>query len=177
MKDATTAIVRNYSFLCGWLEIQELRQQAELAKLEAARTWKPDGAPLEACQAKAMTGALWLYVRKARAPVYASRHCISELDGCKREVLRSIDHVPLPAEPAEAHLDRHRVANLITRMLALLPGGDLAGEVLLEERKPAEVAKLRKVPVRDVYQAVQDAKKRLGRSRQLREYALEYLGA
>ena len=109
MKDATTAIVRNYSFLCGWLEIQEMRQEAELAKLEAARTWKPDRAPLEAWQAQAMTGALWLYVRRARSPVYASRHCIAELYGCKRAVLRSIDHVSLPAAPAEERLDRHRV--------------------------------------------------------------------
>ena len=176
MKDATIAIVRNYSYLCGWLEVQELRQQAELAKLEAARTWRPGLAPLEAYQSKAMTFSLWLYVRTARAPVYASRHCIRELDACKRADLFSAREGCEPVVPPEECIDRHRVKNLITRMLALLPRGDLAGEVLLGERKPAEVAETRRVPVREVYQAVRDAKKRLAGSRRLREYAMEYLG-
>jgi len=176
MRDATNAIVNNYSHLCGWLEAQELRQEAEIAKLEAARTWKPDGAPIEAYQAKAMTGALWLYVHRARAPVYASRHCIHDLDACKRATLLDARTVPESVAAPEERIDRHRVANLITRMLALLPGGDLASEVLLEEHKPAAVAARRQVPVKDVYQAVQDAKKRLARSRRLRDYAMEYLG-
>ena len=108
--------------------------------------------------------------------MYASRHCLAELDACKRADLLAARHVPDAIAPQEERVDRHRVSNIITRMLALLPGGDLAGEVLLGERKPAEVAVARRVPVRDVYQAVRDAKKRLGRSRQLRAYAEEYLG-
>ena len=176
MKDATTAIVRNYGYLCGWLEAKELRQQAELAKLETLRKWKPGGAPLESYQAQVMAYSLWLYVRKARAPVYASRHCIRELDACKRVALSTARDVHDSDMLQEERIDRHRVKNLITRMLALLPGGDLAGEVLLGERKPAEVAETRRVPVGDVYQAVRDAKKRLARSRQLRDYAMEYFG-
>ena len=176
MKDATTAIVRNYAHLCGWLEVQELRQQAELAKLEAIRTWKAGGAPLEAWQAKAMTYSLWLYVRTARAQVYASRHCIHDLDACHRADLVSAHNAPAFGVPEEERIDRHRVKNLITRMLALLPRGDLAGEVLLGERKPAEVAETRRVPVREVYRAVRDAKRTLVKSRQLQEYAMEYLG-
>jgi hypothetical protein len=176
MRDATTAIVRNYSYLCGWLEVQELRQQAELAKLEAARTWKPGLAPLEALQATTMKYALLDYVIRARVPVYASRHCVAELDACERVDLLAAREVCDPVVPPEERIDHHRVKNLITRMLALLPRGNLAGEVLLGERKPAEVAVARKVPVRAIYQAVRDAKRTLARSRRLREYAMEYLG-
>jgi hypothetical protein len=179
MKDATNAIVRNYSALTGWLEAQELRQQAELAKLEAARTWKPGGDPLVACQNKAMTWALWRYVRQERAPVHANlghRSGVLALDGCHRVDLLAARGTPASGESYEERSDRRRLSNIITRMLALMPSGNLAGEVLLAERKPAEVAQARKVPVRAVYQAVQDAKRTLVQDRTLRQFAAEFFG-
>jgi DNA-directed RNA polymerase specialized sigma24 family protein len=179
MKDATNAIVRNYSALTGWLEAQELRQQAELAKLEVARTWKPGGAPLVACQNAAMKWALWRYVRWARGPVYANlghRAGTEALDACRSVDLLALRGQPDIGDSHEDHLDKRRMANIITRMLALMPSGELAGEVLLGERKPAEVAQERKVPVREVYQAVQDAKRKLKGSRRLRQFVAEYFG-
>ena len=179
MKDATTAIVRNYAAITPWLEVQELRQQAELAKAETASTWKPGGAPLVACQNKAMTLALWRHVRLQRAPIYADlghRTGVVALDACCRVDLVAARDIPAQELPAEEHVDKRYLRNLLTRMLALLPMGDLAGEVLLRERKPADVAKERELPVREVYQAVKDAKRSLGRSQLLREFAVEYFG-
>lgn len=179
MKDATTAIVRNYAALASWLEVQELRQQAELAKAETVRTWKPGGAPLVACQNKAVTWALWRHMRLERSPIYVNlghRAGAIALDGLCRVNLVAARGVPAAELPAEERVDRRHLANIITRMLALLPMGDLAGEVLLGERKPAEVAKERKLPVREVYQAVRDAKRSLGRNQRLREFAVEYFG-
>ena len=179
MKDATTAIVRNYAALTPWLEVQELRQQAELAKAEVARTWKPGDAPLVACQNNAMKWALWRHVRLQRSPIYANlghRSGVAALDSCFRVDLVAARDMPAVGLPAEENVDRRHLHNLITRMLALLPMGDLAGEVLLGERKPAEVAKARKLPVREVYQAVKDAKRSLGRSQRLREFAVESFG-
>lgn len=179
MKDATTAIVRNYAALTPWLEVQELRQQAELAKAETARTWRPGGAPLVACQNKAVTWALWRHVRLERSPIYANLGHLEgavALDGFFRVDLLAARHVPAPEQPVEEHVDRRHLKNLVDRMLALLPMGDLAGEVLLAERKPAEVARERRVPVLSVYRAVRDAKRSLGRSERLRRFAEEYFG-
>jgi hypothetical protein len=179
MKDATTAIVRNYAALTPWLEVQELRQQAELAKAETSSTWKPGGAPLVACQNKSVTWALWRHVRLERSPVHANlghREGVIALDSCSRVDLVAARNVSAQVLPVEEHVDRRHLANLITRMLALLPMGDLAGEVLLGERKPAEVAQERRVPVLAVYRAVRDAKRTLGRSQRLQRFAEEYFG-
>ena len=176
MIDATNAIVRNYAFLCGWLEAQDLRQQAELAKLEAAKTWKDGSAPLEGWQAVVMRRSLWAYTRQNRAPITASINRLNKLDVCRSVDLEHARSVPTEVATPEERLDRHRFAKIITRILALLPGGDLASEVLLEERKPAEVAQSRRVPVREVYQATREARQALQGDRRLRAYAEEYLG-
>ena len=178
MKDATNALVRNYGALCGWIEAQELRQQAELAKLEAARTWKPGGAPLVACQGKAMLWSLWEHVRRVRAPVHAdpgNRAGAQALDAARAVDIEAARDVSVASVPADEQVDRRRIVAIALRELAALPSGHLAGEVLIFDHNPAEVAEAQGIPVREVYLAVRHAKRHLSASQPLRAYAEEYL--
>jgi DNA-directed RNA polymerase specialized sigma24 family protein len=173
MKDATRAIVSNYLRNRWWLEKQDLIQEAELAKLEATRYWKPGGAPLEAYQARVMANHLCYYVALRRSPVYAPTNRIGalyEAQGCGVAAARN---VPAPGQPAVECMDRAHMAELVRRALALMALGDLAAEVLLAERKPAEVAAARGVPVQKVYRATRDARRALREDEGLRAFVEE----
>ena len=170
MKDATRAIVSNYLRNRWWLEKQDLIQEAELAKLEATRYWRPGGAPLEAYLARAMANHLCYYVARCRCPVYAPTNRIGalyEAQGCAETAARNI---PASGQPAIERMDRARMAELVRNALAVMALGDLAAEVLLAERKPAEVAAARGVPVRKVYRATRDARRALREDEGLRAF-------
>ena len=67
-------------------------------------------------------------------------------------------------------LNSARAAAMVCLALALIDPSKLAREVLIEERRPEEVATARKVPVRTVYKAVREAKRNLRGEPWLREF-------
>ena len=171
MKDATRAIVNAYLRKCSWLEEDDLSQEAELAKLEAARTWKATGAPLEAYQATVVAHTLCRYVWNAQWPVYApTRHLPAGVDLGKASVTTACN-IRYTAVQPEERMDSERATAMVREALALLSIGDLASEVLLHERKPAVVARARGVSVQQVYRAARDAKRALQENKGLRAFA------
>ena len=171
MKDATKAILNHYLWTCPWVDRDDLAQEAELAKLEAARHWKPTGAPLEAYQATAMAHTLRRYTWDFRWPVYAPvRHLDLNRFDLRKVSLVKTGRMPGTDEPADVRLDSNRAVEMVRTALALLHCGDLAADVLLGERKPAEVARARRVPVAKVYRAARDAKRALRESKELRAF-------
>ncbi len=171
MKDGTRAIVNHYLRTCPWMDKDDLSQEAELAKLEAARHWKPTGAPIEAYQAPAMYHALRRFTWDFRWPVYAPvRHLDTNRFDLRRAGLAEARRTPAPGAAADAGIDSTRAAEHVRTALALLHCGDLAAEVLLSERKPAEVAKARRIPVAQVYRAARDAKRALRENEGLRAF-------
>jgi DNA-directed RNA polymerase specialized sigma24 family protein len=175
MKDATKAILNHYLRQCPWMDRDDLAQEAELAKLEAARHWRPTGAPLEAYQATAMAHTLRRYTWDFRWPVYAPvRNLDTTRFDLRKAGLAAARRLPGTDEPADVRMDSARAAEMVRTILALLNCGDLAAEVLLREREPEEVAKARSVSVSKVYREVRYAKrklqKKLGRNQELRAF-------
>jgi DNA-directed RNA polymerase specialized sigma24 family protein len=173
MRDATRAIVSNYLRNCWWLEKHDLIQEAELAKLEAARYWKPGGAPLEAYLARVVANHLCYYVARCRCPVYAPTNRIGAMYETQPCAISAARNIPASGQPPVEHMDRARMAELVRRALAVIALGDLAAEVLLAERKPAEVAAARGVPVQKVYRATRDARRALREDEGLRAFVEE----
>ena len=170
MKDATRAVVNAYLRKCSWLEEDDLSQEAELAKLEAARTWKAAGAPLEAYQATVIAHTLCRYVWKSRWTVHApTRHLPEGIDLRSVGLSKAINMRYTAVHPEE-RLDSERAASMVREALALLSIGDLASEVLLHERKPAAVARARGVSVQQVYRAARLAKRALQENKGLRAF-------
>lgn len=175
MRDATKAIVRNYHRLCRWLDIRDLIQEAEVAKLEAAQTYETGGPPPEAYNARAMAFSVRRYVMKARAPVSGSSHenALQALGGTRACDLQALRSNAGDSGQYERHVDMARAAKIVHSVLNLLEDGQLAGEVLLHERKSAEVAKAYRVPVRTVYRAARAARVALAEQPTLRAYGEE----
>ena len=175
MKDATKAILNNYLRTCPWMDKDDLAQEAELVKLEAARHWKPTGgAPIEAYQAKAMIYHLRRYVWDAHWPVYAPvRHLDTNRFDLRGASVAKAARMAATIDHSDERIDSTRAAEMVRDALALLHAGDLAAEVLLAERKPAEVAKARRVPVGQVYRAARDAKRALRENEGLRAFVEE----
>ena len=172
-QQAIKAICNNYSRIYWRLDRRDMEQEATMAALKAARTWSPtDGTPLHCYQARAAVLAVRRYCTKAVCPV----------SGCEniRDTL-TIEELPLYAveETAdgfaspEGHYYRNRLAAEIRRILYGLPDGRLASLVLLDEYKPAEVAREERCKLRRVYRATTRAYQALAASPTLQMYAAE----
>jgi hypothetical protein len=172
MTATTRALLNHYLRTCPWVDREDLQQEAALAELEAARQWKDGGAPLDVCQRSATRQRLGRYVWAFRWPVTADRR---RFDPAKHDLRKApiaglratADQAPL----ADALLHSRRAAEMVRQAFALLAIGDVAAEVLLGERKPAEVAAARRVPVQMAYRAVRVARRALREDRHLQEFA------
>ena len=153
---AVCSVVANYTRMAGgWLGADELQQVAAVTMLEAARTWKPGGAPLENYQAKAVAFRLKRYIAKMRRPASAREDMATAEDA-------------LPPQ-AEWHIDLKRAAEEVQRILSRQSRAAVA--VLLEERAPAEVAAELGLSAARVYTEAQAARRALRGSRKLRALA------
>ena len=171
---AVRAVVRAYQRRAGWLEAADLQQQAALTMIEAARTWRPEGVPpdavqtmtpLEAYQVAAVARNLKRYIAAQASPVHETHGQASGAQGCSLEALASAGEAPR----AEFHIDLGKACAEVARILA--GRSPAVRAVLLEERKPAEVAADLGVPVQAVYQAVNAATRALRASRKLARLA------
>ena len=162
---AVRAVVRNYQRRAMWIEAADLQQQAALTMIEAARTWRPGDAPLGSYQAAAVARHLGRYIAAQASPVHETHGQGSGAQGCSLEALASTGEAP----QAEFHIDLGKACAEVARILA--GRSPAVRAVLLEERKPAEVAADLGVPVQAVYQAVNAATRALRASRKLARLA------
>ena len=166
---AIRVICNNYSARYWTLDRRDMEQEAVAAALEAERTWRPDGAPLACYQARAAALAVRRYCARAACPV----------SGCSREPATAWQQKVVPlsemtsVEEPDSHYWRRRVAAEIRRILYGLPDGRLAKMVLLDEYKPAEVAREERCKLRRVYRATSRAYQALAESKILQNYAAE----
>lgn len=168
LDQAISVICANYARRYPSLDIRDMRQEATVAALEARRTWRRGGAPLHCYQARAAALAVRLYCAKARCPVSGWAGNLAALG----RIQRASDGLAIdPAPDPETHYYRRRLAAEIRRILYGVPDGHLAALVLLDEYKPAEVARQQRRPLRQIYRATHRAYQALASSETLREYA------
>ena len=162
---AVSAVIRRYARRSAWIEAMELQQQAVVIMAEAARTWKPGPVPLASYQAAAVARQLGRYIAAQASPVHETHGQLSGARGCDLEALEHVGATPCP----ERLIDIARACAEVRRILAARSVA--ARAVLLEERKPAEVASAMGLSVRAVYVEVNAAMRGLRASRQLARLA------
>jgi DNA-directed RNA polymerase specialized sigma24 family protein len=166
---AIRAVCANYSRLTPWLEAQELRQEAALVALEAARTWKPGGAPLANYQAAAVARRLGRYIAEQRAPLrpfVGANHTLVDVRACAVE---DIDRAGGHAPSVEADLDRAAAMAELHRILAKYPAQ--AAATLLGEHTAGDVAREMGLTRRQVEYPVMMAKRAIRKSALLQQLA------
>jgi len=165
------SVLRRYARGYPWIDPRDFEQEAALAQLEAAQTWRPGG---EASMATYGNMAALYHVRA---------YCLR---------LNAVPHAPLAVLPAlrttrcglealgegtdapcgpDGLLDRLRAVRRLRHVLAELDDGSLAAEVLLHGRAPSEVATAQRIPVQRVYRATRRARKALRADEILNHYA------
>lgn len=187
-------IIWNYSRMNEFLGYAEMRQEAEVARLEALGTWREDGgANADTYANRAVALRLSLYTIKQRSPVSAGASGIARKlagivrvyfdTGRENHVMAKRDHrEPVANRSAladrmvadasiERRLDMARASAAIRRLINSHPDGWLAKDVLLGERKPGEVAAEMGIRRRDVSRAVRTVKQALAQAPELQIYA------
>ena len=193
MNKATHRIIWNYTKMNPFLGYAELRQEAEVARLEAAGTWQEGSlANLDTYTNRAIVLRLYIFTMRQRSPVSAGAsrlarklagvvrvcfHTGSESNvrgGERREPAlnrQSLADCTLGEGSIERRLDMARASAAIRRLIDEQPDGWLAKDVLLGERKPREVADELGIKPRVVRRAVRLVKQALAEAPELRAYA------
>jgi len=166
------AVAQRYANRCWWADVGDMVQEATVAIIVARRTWDPQvGVPFDgyAARAAALRVKDWLW--RESSPVTGGLHDPRKnVAGVHAAELKD-DVAPQPArDPGEA-LDEIDWRLRVRRRLRALAGrtrdGDLAAEVLVRGRPPADV--IRETGA-DVYGAVHLVRRKVGSD--ARMYAL-----
>lgn len=154
---AVRAIVGNYSRRAAWLDIMEIKQEAALVMIEAARTWRPGGVPLAQYQAACVAKRLCRLSAESSSPVrpfVGAAHTRVWAVGCSTAALEEMPDGSHGLD-MESRIDMERAAREVRDIVSRYPE---AHAVLIEERRPAEVAAESGLPVTDVYRQTKRAK-------------------
>jgi DNA-directed RNA polymerase specialized sigma24 family protein len=161
------SLIRKFHRIAPWVEPAELQQVAALAYLEAAQSYPPNcHASLDTYRDSAVRYMLSHHIDRARSPVTASTGKLAAMREMKGFEIQERDLPPVEAT-LEQDLDIAAAKVRLRAIMSLMPPA--ASAVLLEERKPAEVARSMRVPVRQVYVAALRARRALARNEELRQ--------
>lgn len=159
--------IRRFAVRNPWIDTCDLEQEAALTALEAGRTWQSGGAAsLEWYEARAVSLALSRLVAETRAPVSIPKYCgdtweratqargvslvvQAREDGHAEERPELVEVSAQGHESMEDRLDSAKLLRGLHRLLA--KESEAARLVLLEEEKPAVVAKRLGESVAKVY--------------------------
>jgi hypothetical protein len=160
------AISRSYARRCWWADREDLEQEAWVAALSARDKWDARrGVPLGAFAWKRVMWAVRDYVLVQSSPVTGIHSNPQRLRGLMRSELPA--HLPAPAAGmSEATLER--AISRARRVILDGRRGDLAVEVLIDGRKPREVARDKRIDRCVVHTATTRARTRLRRDPVLR---------
>ena len=162
------SLIRKFHRIAPWVEPEELQQVAALAYLEAAQSYPKDcQASLDTYRDSAVRYMLSHHVDRARSPVTASTGKLAAMRGMDRAALEELDWAGGEQATRERDLDIAAAKVRLRAVLQLM--SPAATAVLLEERKPAEVARALRVPVQRVYTDTLRARRALVRDEELRQ--------
>jgi RNA polymerase sigma factor (sigma-70 family) len=164
LDDVVNLAARRYAARCWWADVNDLRQEAWVAVLDAQRTFDPTrGVPLHGYAWRAAVNALRTYTWRAGSPVYAPIKKLDQLAGLTRDELDL--ELPGGSEGQDDRLHDSRAStDLESRVRHLLNRGRYGMAVqltLLDGVPPREVALLCGVPVTHIWEANNAAKRRL----------------
>ena len=155
-----SAVVTNYALRNAFIDRRDLEQEAALASLEAAHRWHPGSAPRDLWESRVVALALSRFVAEARVPVSLPKHKGENWQRAASATRAELDDdVAEHSQPLEDRLDLARATAEVRRILAA--EGEAARLVLLAEERSAEVARRLGLPVREVYDQVAAAMRRL----------------
>lgn len=149
-------------------DFDDLLQQAWLAITQARNTFDPNyGIPFEAYAWRACMRALAKYVERTCSPVGGGQTAVAKIT-----TMQIVEWDRIDIGDLEGCLDaarwQHATRARLDALLAEVPDGALAALVLLDEYRPSEVAKRRRVPVKRVYRATTRARQHLAADVELR---------
>lgn len=148
---------RNYS-----TSRDDFRQEGWIAILRARQTWSPEsGTPREAYCYRACVLSCWSWIRRTHAPLSGSNRDLAERADLRTERPGALEPSCLVTprqlrdENAERALEaRELLGQVLTSLREGGTSAEMAAEVLLEGRTPADVARSRGVSVGRVWQVV-----------------------
>lgn len=157
-----------YARRCWWAGLDDLKQEARVAVLEARKTFDPKrGTPFAAYARRACALALREWLWRESMPVSASSHCIKskagvqKLRGLQRAPVSELRHHLAAVPPTEAALDHarwcRRVSGRLGEVIAAVDDAEMAA-LVLSGAAAHEVASAAGVPVRRVYRAAYRAR-------------------
>lgn len=155
---------RAHSF--WWMDIDDLRQVAVFAALDALRRHDPKRGPVRPHTMKAAFFSVVEFIRKCGAPVSGpTRHRAVVLRGLERAPVDDVVERADPHEPPDLAVEdderRRRTRTAIERVLSRIPNADLARARLLDGEAGEVVAERVGVPLWRVYEATTEARKAL----------------
>lgn len=195
LKMARQAAIR-YRRRCWWADEEELRAVAALAIVDAMRIVQPEG-DVHGYLWRAAVVACRNALLRASAPVSASKNDLDSLRGLRRASLSHLGTtgsvvVPgdgggevriqtRPHESREVRADEAldtarweaRTESRLRLVLERVPGSGEARAVLLEERRPRDVADELGTAVRNVYRAARRAREAISADLELYELIKE----
>jgi len=190
--DMALAAALRYRRRCWWADVRDLQAEAALAMCSALRWARPEG-DMRGYLWRVAVVACRNALLRASAPVSAGKNNLDALRGLRRAPVGEAEadrHVVVrgdaggdvrirarprraAAPPADETLDRaaweERVRSRLRVVLQTVPDADAARAVLLEDRKPREVAEEAGVPVRSVYHATRKAREVIAQDLELYE--------
>jgi len=175
---------RAYAAKCWWASYEDLVQEAFIATIKAARTFDPEhGAPIDAYLYRAAVLTLQPVLLRASAPVSAPRRKLDQLRGVTQAThpagpLHFVSEGGQPGLAPEVlalrapdncevlvdlHMWRERVRTRMTELLSDAQHTHITIPILLDGAESYEVAEREGLPLKDVYNATNRARRRLAK--------------
>lgn len=177
------AVARRYANRCWWADVDDMTSEASVAVLQAARTFDPEvGIPFDGYAARAAALRVKMFLWGESSPVSGGLHDPQKhIAGVMRDELTvrgrgddkgaeferpELSYSPDPGDELDAVDWRLKVRRRVRALSRDGRDGDLAHEVLVRGRRPAELIE---ETGRDVYGAVHLVRRKLREDRRAYE--------
>ena len=164
LTEVVRRVASRYQARCWWADLDDLKQEAWVAVLEAKETWDPNfGVPLHGYVWRAASRRLGNYLWEQSVPVSAWKRHGNLLRGVKRASVEVLDHVEADP-PGEAERVEQWWEDLsweVAKVVRAGHNGDVAERILLGREKPADIAEELQWPVHRLWRATHRARKRI----------------
>lgn len=152
---------RRYQRRVWWASVEDMTQEAATAMTKATTTWDPKvGVTLEAYLWRVAVLAIQPLITRDSSPVSSGARPKKALRGLYRAPVDI--HAPDKRPSTEERLREAQWRDEVwERVLAMDPSGGMAADVLLGDKRSAEVASDNGVDVREVYGAASKTRNRM----------------
>lgn len=164
-------VARRYAAKCWWADLNDLRQEAWVAVLEAEQTWRPDGGASRATYAhRAAVLRLRDYLWRASKPVTGPRGRGERLRGLRAapDAVLTWHEAPDPLEVERAERWWAELRELVTAVVLHDRHGKIAARALLGPETAIEIARDIGRSTSLVYERSRQARRRIAEDAELR---------